>query len=388
MKKSLLISLTIPLFIAGCDTKDEVRVPACDSNANGTLREMICDFISETRAGADMEDLEIIGVEVKVYNSLGEEIDTIFETRSETMDQTFTLSTVRFSKSGVNGFCILSDDKRLDEIYYLSEYGEPSDTSYIVPLKEYIETVPLIAANDLEKTSTTDVSEAIYIGPLVEYKWGQGYPFNIVAPLCSGVSCSSPEFNGHMPVGCAPLALATFIATTKHNGRYPGVDLFNLPLTNDAFVPSQQDNIFKFMSEMTSACDVEFGCRDTGKNGSGIKENGFFRMSQYLVGLQYQTDYQSRSQLDESKLFAQLKLGAPHIMGGFDKRGENGHAWLIDGLRKNAKSFMYHCVWGWNGAGDGWIKGDYYTSSVGGISFSEGQSHIYITRMPLGNIRP
>lgn len=387
MKKDFLIFLAVPLLITGCDTKDEMTVPACDSNANGTLREMICDFISGTRAGADMEDLEIIGVEVKEYNSLCEEIDTIFETRSETMDQTFKLSTVRFSKSGVKGFCILSDDKRLDEIYYFAEIGEPADTSYNVPLKEYIETVPRIAASDLTKGEATDISEAVYIGPLVEYKWGQGYPFNIVAPLCNGVSCSQPEFNGRMPVGCAPLALATFIATTKHNGRYTVVDLFNLPLTNDAFAPAQQDNIFKFMSEMTSACDVEFGCRDIGMNGSGIKENGFFRMSQYLVRLQYQTDYQSRSQLDESKLFAQLKLGAPHIMGGFDKRGENGHAWLIDGLRKNAKSFMYHCVWGWNGVGDGWIKGDYYTSPVDGIPFSEGQIHIYITRMPPGYIK-
>lgn len=382
-----LLMLAIPLLLAGCESKDIVSMPDVSKDANRGLVVLITDFLSETRAVSDSEEVEIVDVVTKTYNGFGEEIEPIPETRSSEVDCAFTLSTVRFSHAGSQGFCILSDDERLDDIYYLTEYGEPSDTSFNVLLKEYIETVPRIAANDLAKEGAPDISEAKYIGPLVEYKWGQGYPFNIVAPLCNGPFCSTPEFNGHRPVGCGPLALAEFIATTKYNGRYSVVDLFNLPLTNDAFVLSQQDNIFNFMSDMTSACNVDFGCKDIEKNGSGISGDGFYSMNQYLVGLQYVTDYRIEDKLDESKLFAQLKLGAPHIMSGIDYASDSGHAWLIDGIRQYSKGCMYHCVWGWNGSGDGWIKGEYYTSSQKDLSFSKEQLHIYITRMPLGYIK-
>lgn len=391
MIKKHLFFLAIPLLLAGCESKDIVSMPDVSKDANRDFVVLITDFLSETRAASDSEEVEIVSVETRTYNGFGEEVEAPLKTRSAENDRTFTLSTVRFSHAGSQGFCILSDDERLDDIYYLAEYGEPSDTSFNVLLKEYIETVPRIAANDLTKEGASDISEAKYIGPLVEYKWGQGYPFNIVAPLCNGPYCSTPEFKGHRPVGCGPLALAEFIATTKYNGRYSVVDLFNLPLTNDAFVLSQQDNIFNFMSDMTSACNVDFGCEDIWKKGSGISRDGFYSMNQYLVGLQYVTDYRIEDKLDESKLFTQLKLGAPHIMAGKDIASDSGHAWLIDGIRQYSTGCMYrcmyHCVWGWNGSGDGWIKGEYYTSSQKDLSFSKEQLHIYITRMPLGYIK-
>lgn len=114
-----LLMLAIPLLLTGCESKDIVSMPDVSKDANRGLVVLITDFLSETRAVSDSEEVEIVDVVTKTYNGFGEEIEPIPETRSSEVDCAFTLSTVRFSHAGSQGFCILSDDERLEDIYYL-----------------------------------------------------------------------------------------------------------------------------------------------------------------------------------------------------------------------------------------------------------------------------
>lgn len=377
------------IALAGCTQEESGLQTPEKGDGLGRVKSLVSRFMSTTRAGeADAWSLEIVSVSTRFYDDAGSEVKTGISTRGMDSADVFPLSTVVFNSGDETGYCLLSDDSRLDEVYFFTMAGSVSDTAYNAPLRDYINAVPKIAASELSGVTVNgDYQEARSVGPIVKYKWGQGYPFNLVAPMCTGPDCRNNEFQSHQPVGCGPLALAEFFATTRNLGQYSDIDFDKLPLTNEDVESGQIDNIMRFMNQMTNACGVSFGCSCNGGHGSGISRDGFYKMYQFLIGLRYPTDYCPSQNLDANKLYKELKIGAPHLVGGIDKNdGQYGHVWLIDGLKDIVKGCLYHCVWGWNGRSDGWVKGNYYSPTGTGYEFSKEQYHIYITDPILGYI--
>lgn len=389
MKKCMIPIMAVFIALVGCTQEETgLRTP---ENGDGLsrIKSLMTRFVASTRGdAADDGSLEIVRVTTRFYDAAGEEVMSGVHTRAVDIVDAFPLSTVVFNSGDEMGYCLLSDDSRLNDVYFFTMAGNVSDTAYNEPLREYINAVPRMAASELSGGIVGgDYEEAKHVGPLVKYRWGQGYPFNIVAPMCTGPVCSNNEFQCRQPVGCGPLALAEFFATTRRLGQYSIIDFDNLPISNEEIEIDQLDNIMNFMNQMTNVCGVQFGCTCYGGHGSGISEDGFYKMYQFLIGLKYQVDYSPNQDLDVNKLYKELKVGAPHIMGGLDKNDmRKGHAWLIDGLREYANGYMYHCVWGWNGSSDGWIKGSYYSPLGSGYEFSKRQYHIYVTGPILGYI--
>lgn len=59
------------------------------------------------------------------------------------------------------------------------------------------------------------------IGPLINTKWHQGYPFNVEAP------------NGY--AGCIPVAVAQMAYYYKNPAKYNWNQIYSTPILNDAF---------------------------------------------------------------------------------------------------------------------------------------------------------
>lgn len=378
--RKLVALAALSVCICSCSSEMENAETNLSANSGeNEVKAQISAFLagSSTRAASDVKINTVTRTDYAVVDGNAVEAQV---TRSMTGDS-FTLATVEFSANGKEGFAILSENTSEDGVCYITEEGSLGDIENIAPLKDYVEGIPQLVADEMSGiyTNLTPV-EARTVEPLVKYKWGQGYPFNLGAPVCVGSWCDNDEMRGHKFAGCVPLAIAELMATIKCISPYSFIDLDNLPLTNADVEESQIENIRRFMTSVCNACVKDFGCKDT-KNHTQTSGD-LFKAYQYLLSHFYDCEYVPTS-LNEARMYEELKKGIPHIICGADSKKNVGHCWLIDGIRDTNSGTLYHCVWGWDGNSDGWLKGNYYTAVEKGDVYDTGYQQIYINAMPM-----
>lgn len=284
------------------------------------------------------------------------------------------LSYIKFHQDTVHGYAIASNDPRLNRVYAFVESGDFVDTTKIEPLKWAIERIPLIAESDIQSyylnSETASTQSYVNTGNIVNTSWHQYAPFNNYAPVCS----SSPD--GHMPIGCVPMATAQLIAKCQHfKGTYLGnrdIDFDKLTsvsqITKTSSLASQAAT---FLYEVAMYCQVDFGC-----DGSGTQLKDAF---QYLKDIGY-TGYFKEGGLDAVAVYKYLLQGIPHMSAGKRSRG-TGHAWLITGIRgnydgSNFSSYETWCNWGWNSS-NGWFADYRIANSTN--AYTSNNKQVYIT---------
>jgi hypothetical protein len=370
---NFIVLMIVPIVLSSCDS-DSVALET-NVDTDNRITNIIDDFRTSVNMGSRAtSDIQVVSVDTKYYKI---ESDTVVEsvpTRSD--DLFFDINTVKIKVNNTNGFAVLSTDERLNKIFYFTENGNISDTMYITPLKEYIDFIPLLAAEEITNSEVCDTratNQDILIDPIVPFKWGQSSPFNNLTPVCNCSDCQ-----GHMPIGCVTTASAQTLATIgTFKSTYFGskdIDFKNLPRFAWQMTSSQKSQISHFFHEVALCCQVKFEC---GGSGSYVKS-----AYQYFKDLGFSCTYKEGS-IDCQQLISELQKGFPHMIGG--SKGKSGHMWIVDGIKSSGSTIFFSCNWGWNGYCDGWVDGNPYTVTYNDDTtkaYSKNLRHIYIQSKP------
>ncbi|MBD5355741.1 MAG: hypothetical protein HDR88_01890 [Bacteroides sp.] len=366
-----------------------LTLPSCDNESDilqneTTVPDAIHSIINDFRTGINVSsrsntDFQVVSIDTKYYKIDSDTIIEIPQTRSD--DSIFDISTVNIRVNDTDGFVVLSSDERLNKIFYYTENGHLSDTVNIPPLKEYINMVPSFAADEIIGLTPSSETRAalpqnLLIAPIVPFKWGQGQPFNDLAPTCGCKECA--KIGGHRPIGCVPTAAAQTLATigtfkpTHYGCR--DIDFKTLPKLSSSMTLRQKLQVAHFFYEVALCCQVKFECSGSGSHGKAIyhyfKDMGF--SCSFVEG-----------PIDCQRLIDELQKGYPHLMGG--KGSDGSHRWIVDGIRISSTGTYFSCNWGEYGQCDGWVEGNPFTAidSAGKATvYSKNLSHIYIQSIP------
>ncbi|MDE6670376.1 MAG: C10 family peptidase [Muribaculaceae bacterium] len=382
--KKYLLNLLVPIGIltlglSACH--DAYDQPESASSAEqallSKLQHYYDDLPGQSRSG---NSISIKEIEQRHYVIVD---DTVVETpQTRTLDpNSFDITRVSLNIDGKEGFAIISEDERLDHVYYFTDNGCISDTVRIGGLKWVIEQIPYFAATELlsEKPVTrADFGEMI-VAPLVRFNWHQGYPFNILAPYCTCKSCAHITHKNHNPMGCVTIAVGQTIAKIclskgiPFKGTYFGsrdLDFCTLPADWSSFSEMTKQRIAHFCHEIAVCCQVKFGC-----TGSSTSVHAAYN---YLQDLGYECTFAENTTLDITRLINNLKKGFPQIMGGHDLKTGDGYAWIIDGIKVVNNSYAFNCNWGDSGVSNGWCYGNPYTEVTKNDTFEYAKNVAYL----------
>lgn len=379
MKSLRTLLLVICAFaLYGCANDDFNSTE--EINRLSSVDAMLSEFYCKIHRTTKSEDaFKIINIETRRYTT-GEFVDTR-ATESPEEEREYEIHTVTLDVNGIKGYAILSDTPGIERVFYYTESGCLNDTSLIPPLKAIIEGTPEVAARLLlyngEETRANHYA-GIDVEPLVRFQWDQGWPYNFYATYCTCEKCS-PHGN-HMPAGCVPIALAQTIATLKiFRGTFYGnknIDFDRLPSIADKYTttPDLELTLGHFLQEIALNCQLRYRC-----DGSGTT---LIPAALYLRDIGYRSDLIS-GDLDVDRYIRYLKMGLPHIMGGFSDEGM-GHAWILDGIRDMGTYSEFHHNWGWGALfSSGWSDECMYRPSDYspiGKFYGHDTQHIYIDK--------
>lgn len=298
----------------------------------------------------------------------------------EHSDSVFEIATAEFSIGDNNGYAILSDDERLNEIYFFTENGAIADTADIPAVKDIFELTPFLAMQTLDDhrmdpftpvdpgdpidpdsppgtPEPIDKPEDFTIGPMIKTKWDQGWPYNMYGRHCTCIECSKERWNEYSPMGCVAIATAQVIATwdTPLYDRYSyktfygtrsDVDVINKaePITKE-----EEKKAAHICYEVALGCQTKFAC-----GGSHSKlECAYQYLKEIGCGVQF-----VNGSIDAQATKSHL-IRYPILVAGKRSSGK-GHAWIIDGLKCVNGVYHYHCNWGLKSSA--WVSSNYYTA--------------------------
>lgn len=377
-----LIILMIAIFsLSSCENESDFS--ETQINVPESIRSIIDAFRTDINVGSrSNSDFQILSVDTKFYKIDSDTVVEISQTRSD--DSIFDISTVRIKSNDNEGFAVLSSDERLHKIFFYTENGSISDTVNIPPLKEYIDLIPSFAAYEITGiVSSTETrgtnTQNIIISPIVRFAWGQGEPYNNLAPACGCKKCL--KRGGHRPIGCVATATAQTLATidrfkpTHYGCR--DINFSTLPATTKLMELSSESKrlqVAHFFYEVALGCQIKFGCEGSSSHAKAAYH--------YLNDIGFTCKY-VKGPIDCQQLIQELQKGFPHIMRGHGSDG--GHCWIVDGIKISSSGTSFSCNWGWNGRSNGWVDGNPFTTENDDGSplvFSKELGHIYIQSAP------
>lgn len=298
--------------------------------------------------------------------------DSLSSNSRSSIRNTYDMHTVSIDFAESQGYAILSDTPGIDQIFFYTESGAISDTTYNIPLRNMIKSYPEIAAQLLSNDDITEMqfAEGINIQPLVRFEWDQGYPFNSYGQYCDCSKCSLHR--NHMPIGCVAIAVAQTIATLgKFKGSFYGtrnIDFSTFPNRGYQFSSIKATEVGHFLQEISLNCQMKYGC-----NGSGTHIEPAYK---YLLDLGYDCQLVEFF-LDKPRLISNLKLGLPHLIAAHEVNG-GGHMWIIDGCISDGYDYKYHMNWGWGYySSNGWTTGSFFKDEISSHNYSQDHQHIY-----------
>ena len=155
MKKIASLALTLSVFsISSCSESIEPELNENSEELNAA--QIVLDkYYAATQTSRNASSPQITRVSYKTYKIEPDTITEISEvaTLSRSVnDSVFTLTTAEFEIDGTNGFAILSEDSNLNKVFYYTECGNPSDTTYnkgLAFIMNDIKIVDSLSAEDL-----------------------------------------------------------------------------------------------------------------------------------------------------------------------------------------------------------------------------------------------
>ncbi len=208
------------------------------------------------------------------------------------------------------------------------------------------------------------------IKPLLQTKWGQKMPYNILCPkLTSGGESK------RMKAGCVPVAMAQIIKYYRYPAISPDKKYHYLwdKMTNTADAAMDREKLVA-IGKLISDCGV------VARTNYGIDQSGSFARDA-VSSLKYLFNYSKYMRMIHrdslktpeeqaqllSTIFEELKAGRPIICSGklgVDSKGKDErHMFVIDGC----KGKRVHVNFGWEGYEDGY----YSLDDLGGYALNQ-----------------
>jgi hypothetical protein len=312
------------------------------------------------------------------------------------------------------GWKIVSGDKRTDPILAFSEEGKmcisdnsnPGFNMWLEDVSKFIESLEGIK-EDYKRNlklwkyvfSVTDVIETKsgsgrwyrelmgeylqgsyvnVVNPLLSTKWGQGYPWNLHAPLdpysnscllgCGPIALSQIIYYNHFNSGI-PQGLYHSISISKYNtinlGYYwtfnyyinrddltsPSPRWADMPINNTAALANLTFTgyVSDFILDVAGRLEVQFTSDGTSTDSlKVVPALSYFGMTGILSDFNYSSIY---SDLSDSK---------PVFIGGENTSTGEGHAWVIDGQRQDL--ITTRRIYIWHEADSSW-QGETYSTA-------------------------
>lgn len=437
MNRSVLFILIL-LTCVGCTTDfEETNIPENAKKsvgsvvpveeALGELTAVMGAISSETRSGASFDYTKVIQ---KIAVSGGSQA-----TRSEESNLPDTMVyVVNFTDD--KGFAVLGAQRSLEPVYAITESGsfdanklnaaiaeaqkrslageeapatrtesEPeaiqqigTDFAYIL-LAEALVAAPRIALGPIHGVETYKYNPWVTngtIGPLVEVKWNQTYPFNMSMPTTT-VSQFGPSssYKGRFPVGCGIIAAAQVMTCTrkpilapagtanyswsslKSISNYTNLGLFlpNMRLDtlslNTQTYTNQLSKVLYYLSICFKAT--------SDSSGTGVFIDNVAIALRNLDPAYYNNAQVASVSSSIGAIYSNLENNKPMYVRGSSNAG--GHAWVLDGYLNRSRSVtmqtqvqlhpnpttltwtehstLWHLNWGYQGKYDG-----YFTEGV------------------------
>ncbi len=199
--------------MTGC--QEDERLKMSPGSSKDGISEMILSFYNQIHPNSRSTNTLF---SIKYISTETFKISDENKTRNASQNETYSIHTVLLDFEGTPGYAILSDTPGIEKIFYYTEEGCVGDTAAIAPLKEMIESFPIIAEDIMTGNyidSQADNQNYPNIQPIVPFSWHQKKPFNNYAAYCACTYCSTDVMGNHRPMGCVTIALGQAIATVK-----------------------------------------------------------------------------------------------------------------------------------------------------------------------------
>lgn len=399
MIKKLLFLLVV-IGLSGC-TQEEGTVPVDPETKKATgatipveealdeLNALLGALSSETRAAGAFTPGKAIR-EIRV--SGGSEA-----TRSEGCDLPDTMVyVVNFSDD--QGFAVLGARRSLEPVYAVTESGSfdagklnaaiaeaqarrlrgeespetrteegaapvseiGTDYAYLL-LADAMVAAPRIAADTLSKTYGPWQRHPA-IGPLVEVKWDQTYPFNMNLPESS--SWTGYYYKGRYPVGCGIIAAAQVMTSVRRPSKAPGYkgeynwgdlngisNYANLRSFTPSYSPANASesvrNYVEQMADVLHYLGVQFKATYD-SSGTGVYVDDVAAALKYLDPLYYAKARVVPFATNKDAIYTNLDNDKPMYIRGTSPSG-GGHAWVVDGYFTRSRTVTYELRMGYTG---------------------------------------
>lgn len=281
-----------------------------------------------------------------------------------------------------------SQPKQIDD----SKAFDPIGVDYVYTLLANALVAPRISGPTSEIISVSygplDITKTV--GPLVQTKWGQGYPFNMYKDLCPELA--DDEINkGRYPAGCGMVAMAQIMNYTRIPAKAPAQNLYYWA----AFQNISTYKNYTLFKPTSYPANVNANLQAQTKELAEVLDY----MGDLFGAYPYGTDtyvtpgnvFDALKRLDPYFLYAKLeeinKIGMDPIYQSIDdnkpvyisgRSAQNtGHAWVADGYSEGSRKVytklrwepggytstqittekvkLLHFNWGYQGESDGYF---------------------------------
>lgn len=280
-----------------------------------------------------------------------------------------------FAVNTQSGFVIVSADDRLPEVLGYSDDGLFDAQNVPLGLQDLLASYDK-ELTDLEVSGVTHLTSmeseemtalANTVEPLLQSKWGQGSPYNNLAPVCSSSGAQAVT-------GCVATAMAQIMYYYQYPAQGSGSHSYLWVCTSEPSLSQtlsanfgattyawsdmldtysgshtlQQDAaVATLMYHCGVSIDMGYGLSSgafTNKVPNALKSYfGYDPNFQRIQKVMYPTDSLN------AIIRAELDAGRPVLTDGYNDEG--GHAFVCDGY--DTKGY-FHINWGWNGTSNGY----------------------------------
>lgn len=276
------------------------------------------------------------------------------------------------------GFVVISGDDRTVPVIGYSEKGEINQDDMPDNLRNwlegYVDQIQAIEdgyATPALSRSTRSTKPAV--GPLLQTKWNQGYPYNLQAPTVE-YTYQGITYYPICVTGCVATAIAQVMyyhqwpqscpALDAYTTRTRQIDMPALPATTFEWNKMQltykgnetgdpANSVATLMRYVGQANEMNYDLASNGGSGAHIHKDKMINVFGYNRNMFTAYRYNYTTAEWENLVYQELAAGRPVLYSGTShdvQSDEYGaHQFVCDGYDGNG---LFHMNWGWGGSSD------------------------------------
>ena len=268
------------------------------------------------------------------------------------------------------GFVVLANDDAIEAVVGVSNKPYTTDTNINPSFQWYLRAANAAIANRIANRQHYSAAIAPaaplpdHVDPLIETKWRQEAPFN---------NDVQKDANGNpYLVGCVAITMSQIMRYYKYPTKGIGSNTYSMngetlfanfsasPYQWDKMLPVYKEGkytdeeakaVSELMRQVGISVNMDYKPGFSSSNTMSA-QNAFINNFGYNPNMnRYTRNYYSEQEWMDM-VYKELSEQRPIYYSGNDSKGENGHAFVIDGYNAEGKVYVN---WGWGGYQDGYF---------------------------------